>query len=37
METDVKAVQLAASGQITTKRSYFRKIFITHTGGGMQN
>jgi hypothetical protein len=34
MDTDIKAVQLAASGQITTKRSYFRKVFITHTGGG---
>lgn len=34
MEIDVKATQLATSGQITTKRAYFRKVLIFHTGNG---
>lgn len=34
MEVDVKAVQLAASGQVTTERSYFRKLLVFHAGGG---
>jgi hypothetical protein len=34
METDVKATQLTVSGQVTTERSFFRKLIIHHTGGG---
>lgn len=34
MAADIKAVQLAASGLVTSLRAYFRKTFIFHTGGG---
>jgi len=34
METDVKATQLTVSGQVTTERSFFRKLIVHHTGGG---
>lgn len=34
MEADVRAIQLTVSGQVTTKRAYFRKLIIHHSGGG---